>query len=67
MEGLAWQEYDKAAEWCAKRGLKGEAGDPLPSLMMVRTAELIHADPESFAVRVNAIAYARAMEAGGAK
>ena len=57
-----WQEYDSAAEWCAKRGLKGTIGDALPNLMSGRTVDLINDDPEAFERRVREFAYALAME-----
>lgn len=58
----AWIEYDAAAEWCAKRGLKGKAGDPLPGLMSAEAVNLINDDPEAFETRVRDTAYALAME-----
>ena len=57
-----WIEYDFAAEWCAKRGLKGAPGDPLPMLMGAAAVQLINDDPEAFADRVRLTAYALAME-----
>jgi hypothetical protein len=59
---MTWKAYDAAAEWCAKRGLKGAIGDPLPNLMSANTVALINADPEAFADRVRMTAYALAME-----
>jgi len=56
-----WIEYDGAAMWCAERGLKGKAGDPLPTLMSSEACELINDDPEAFEARVRATAYAIAM------
>ena len=56
-----WRVYDAAAEWCAKHGLKGNIGDPLPNLMSSETVALINADPEAFAERVRLTAYAIAM------
>lgn len=58
----AWQEYDYIAEWCAKRGLKGATGDPLPPFSGGDAVELINQDPEAFQERVQATAYALAME-----
>lgn len=58
-----WKAYDAAAEWCAKRGLMGAIGDPLPNLMARDTVDLINDDPEAFADRVRLTAYAMAMEA----
>ena len=60
-ETLAWNEYDFAAAWCAKRGLKGACGDPLPELISDRCYDLINDDPEAFGERVRASAYALAM------
>jgi hypothetical protein len=57
-----FSEYDSAAEWCAKRGLKGVIGDALPSLLSIQTVILINNDPEAFQNRVNACAYRLAME-----
>lgn len=57
-----WVEYDGAAMDLARRGLKGEIGDPLPNLMSAEAVELINADPEAFARRVRESAYALAME-----
>lgn len=59
-----WTEYDAAAKYLARRGLKGEIGDPLPNLMSTEAVELINADPEAFADRVRLTAYAIAMEKG---
>lgn len=58
----AWQEYDSAAAWCAKRGLKGVEGDPLPEALSSRAQALIDEDPEAFEQRVRDTAYAIAME-----
>lgn len=55
-------EYDDAALWCAKRGLSGLEGTPLPSLLSVSTYAEINEHPEEFAARVRATAYALAME-----
>lgn len=56
------EEYDAAAEWCAARGYKGEAGDPLPDNMAANGAlRWIQADPEAFAQRVREFAYAKSM------
>lgn len=56
-------EYDAAAEWCAKRGLRGNTGDPLPANMDPDGAlKFINADPESFQMRVKEFAYSLAME-----
>ncbi len=57
----AWIEYDSAAEWCARRGLKGNIGDPLPNLMSGAAVALINEDPDAFADRVRLTAYALAM------
>ena len=56
-----WAEYDSAAEWCAKRGLKGIPGDPLPDKMSGACVAEICDHPEAFAERVNGFAYALAM------
>lgn len=56
-------EYDAAAEWSAKRGLKGLKGDALPLNMASDGAlKYIQADPEAFRERVKQFAYALAME-----
>ena len=57
-----WAEYDRAAAWCARRGLTGAVGDPLPELMTPAVHDLINDDPEAFADRVRLTAYAMAME-----
>lgn len=57
-----WTEYDSAAEWCAKRGIKGTEGDSLPDLMSGACCELISADPDAFQRRVKDMAYGLAME-----
>jgi hypothetical protein len=57
----AWKEYDFAAEDLAKKGLKGEIGDPLPEYMTLEAVKLINDDPEAFERRVKDFAYARAM------
>ena len=56
-----WEEYDEAAFWCAERGLRGVAGDPLPNLLSVAVHNLIQADLEEFQGRVAAHAYGLAM------
>lgn len=61
-EKRAWHEYDDAAEWCARRGVKGSVGDLLPALMSAECAALIDDDTEAFAERVRGFAYAHAME-----
>ncbi len=56
-------EYDAAAEWCARRGYKGNVGDPLPCNMAADGALKYISDcPESFQERVRQFAYAMAME-----
>lgn len=62
-----WGEYDSAAEWCARRGLKGADGDPLPPMLSADCLALINDDPEAFGERVRATAYALAMEATHAR
>lgn len=57
------REYDSAAEWCARRDLKGEIGDSLPLNMDPDGAlKYINADPEAFQERVRQCAYALSME-----
>lgn len=55
-------EYDAAAEWCARRGQTGKIGDPLPPMLSAATLEEINADPEAFGERVRCFAYAQACE-----
>jgi hypothetical protein len=56
-------EYDAAAEHCARRGLRGAIGDPLPANMDANGAlAWINADPEAFQERVRQFAYGLAME-----
>ena len=54
----AWREYDMAAEWCARRGLEGKDGDPLPENLGAPCAGLISEDPDAFRQRVKDTAYA---------
>jgi len=57
------REYSAAAEWCARRGLKGRLGDPLPCNMGSPGAvDYIDADPEAFEDEVRRCAYMLAME-----
>ncbi len=60
MESI-WQEYDAAATWCAKRGIKGRYGDQLPANLSAECTNLITNDIEAFEDRVNDTAYALAM------
>lgn len=55
-------EYEDAAEWVARRGLKGANGDPLPPLSQ-EVWEQINADLNNFQDCVRRHAYAMAMEA----
>lgn len=57
-----WQEYDFAAAWCARRGIKGRDGDSLPELLSADAYQEINDDPEAFERRVRESAYALAME-----
>lgn len=57
-----WIEYDAAAEWCARRGFSGNVGSPLPPLLSRSRKRRIDYDPDAFAQRVRATAYALAME-----
>ena len=57
-----WSEYDAAALWCAKRGLRGTDGDRLPVNTCAETVAEINADPEAFERRVRESAYALARE-----
>lgn len=54
-------EWMSAAEWCARRGLTGEPGCPLPNLMSATVAREINEYPEEFAEDVRLCAYAIAM------
>lgn len=58
-----WSEYDSAAEWCAKRGLKGIVGDSLPESISDNVAREIYDHREEFEQRVRDTAYGLAMEA----
>jgi hypothetical protein len=60
-ESDAWMEYDLVANDLARRGLKGEIGDPLPNLISSACDKLIQDDPEAFTERVRMSAYALAM------
>lgn len=57
-----WTEYDSTAEWCARRKIKGNMGDPLPANLSAECVALICDDPDAFAQRVRETAYALAME-----
>ena len=57
-----WIVYDSCAAWCAKRGIRGKIGDPLPNLLSNDVLKLINDDLEAFETRVRQMAYARAME-----
>lgn len=58
----AWRTYDSCAEWCAKRGLQGKDGDPLPQNISGEVQEMINADVEAFQQRVRDTAYALSMK-----
>jgi hypothetical protein len=60
-ESDAWMEYDLVANDLARRGKKGEIGDPLPNLISSACDKLIQDDPEAFKERVRMSAYALAM------
>ena len=63
--GLALEdvsEYDSAAEWCARRGIAGSTGDPLPAGLSASVADAINADADAFRERVRETAYGLAME-----
>lgn len=55
-----WREYDFAAEWCARRGLRGVVGDALPPMLSVAVVALIADDLSAFETRVRQTAYAMA-------
>lgn len=55
-------EYDSAAEWCAKRGLRGVIGDPLPPNLSASAMMEIAFDSDAFECRVRETAYMLAME-----
>lgn len=57
-----WAEYDSAAEWCAKRGIKGNEGDPLPENLSADCYAAINDDPDAWRQRINDSAYAIGME-----
>lgn len=54
-------EYEHCAEMCAVRGLKGEAGDPLPELISAECFNAIAANPSAFQERIRQYAYGIAM------
>ena len=63
--GLALEdvsEYDSAAEWCARRGIAGSTGDPLPDGLSASVADAINADADAFRERVRETAYGLALE-----
>lgn len=57
-----WTEYENACDDMARRGLKGEPGDPLPELMSAAVVAEITEHNDEFQTRVRACAYAQAME-----
>jgi hypothetical protein len=57
----ACTEYMRAADDLARKGLKGEIGDPLPLNMSPLAVEMINDDPEEFQREVRLAAYAQAM------
>lgn len=60
-----WEEYDAAAEWCARRGIEGKVGDRLPEGLSMRVWREIEKDPDAFQLRIRETAYAIAMERHG--
>ncbi len=62
LEDIMWHEYDNAARDLARKGLKGDIGDPLPLNMCKAACDLIDADPEAFQKRVRAFAYGESMD-----
>lgn len=52
--------FERAAEWCAIKGLKGRSGDPLPELFCC--ADYVAEYQEEFEARVRDYAYAQAEE-----
>lgn len=60
-EFAKWAEYDRVAEWCAKNGIAGNVGDPLPNFTADDVCREIDDDPEAFAEHVRATAYRLAM------
>ena len=64
---LAWEEYDAAADWVARRHPAGDIGStPLPELLSALAFRYISSDPDAFAARVNTCRYQHAMEAHNA-
>ena len=60
--GGLWSEYRSAAEWCARRGIKGAGGDPLPENLSHGCWALIDDDLDAFANEIRDCAYRQAME-----
>lgn len=57
----AWDEYDSAAEYVAKRDATGGgAGTELPPMLSRECLALINDDVEAFEMRVRGFAYALA-------
>jgi len=52
-----WDEYESVAEWCAKRGIKGDYGDKLPKFISSSCLNAINYDLDAFKARVNDYAY----------
>jgi hypothetical protein len=61
------QEWQAAAEWCARRHLAGVEGDPLPSLLSAAVVADIAGDPETFQDAIRAARYALAREESDAR
>lgn len=58
-----WQEYDSAAEFCARNGLTGkESTNLLPDSLSAECLAEINDDPDAFQRRVREMAYGIAME-----
>lgn len=53
-------EFEAIASWCAKRGLKGVKGDPLPMGIAHDTLVYIEDHMEEFQASIRAHAYAHA-------
>lgn len=51
-------EWQDAATWCAKRGLTGKVGDPLPELLSDAVVREIAEYPDEFQAEVRLAAYA---------
>jgi hypothetical protein len=59
--------YESCAEWCAKRGLMGAKGEPLPDSLPSEVVEMINTNRRAFKRKVWDRAYVLKMRELGAE